>query len=110
MIFLQGMPVRTGLGLLADEEAAQLPPQERGDEEEARTVGKAAEDYTGEGGGFAAGRRRGRRGFIGVHCGGKWLLQCSAIRSIRSMINLSAFGSFGFFVGLAISVNQKKHT
>ena len=28
------MPVWTGLGLLTDEEAAQLPPQERWDEEE----------------------------------------------------------------------------
>ena len=80
--FSQGMPARTGLGLFTDEEAAQLPPQERGDEKEACTAGKAAEDYTGERGGFAAGRsRRGRRGFIGVRCGGKW--QCSAIKSIR---------------------------
>ena len=76
MIFLQGMPVRTGLGLLADEEAAQLPPQERGDEEEARTVGKAAEDYTGEGGGYATGwGKRGRRGFIDISCSGKWFIQ-----------------------------------
>ena len=43
------MPVRAGLGLLTDKKAAKLPPQERGDEEEAGKVGKAAKYYTGEG-------------------------------------------------------------